>query len=1631
MGACQAQQNIDINLFINNGEVQTKKRISLENNQKSNINKSIKKAYMNNIEFNNIKKKNANTHKFRLINPKNKIPSRNNINKDISFISYKAKKEEISRIVTNKLNHSFTGEKIPLDNTRSNSRENKKILNMSFNERIIDNNNIKTSKKKNNNIFTDRNASLCTKNSDMINTNMNSKIIKDEDDTEKLISNLNEQIKKEKINKKDSLILSFDDFENTNEKEEFQLYYLNEFNFNSDNKYSKEKDFDDIIQSQIYKNKVNFTNLILSLPERKWYSELIELSEKLKYSRQKKNIDDSFLIEYLNKIIKIHNHFNHLIWAISYFYSNSLFLKKNYWFKNDKINLPHFKSLEYIRGFEWKGLHIRVLTYDQAKKVIREIKALKYAFFDFLSLFNNNYNDNNLLSNEIVFPLMSYSYIGGIVLYASVEIKKFCYDSNYLNLNVIPKNETNRLDRLYKSLIRKSLRLSDKNEFNECTIDNSDDNFSFDEKILNEEINISNYSTNDLGNTKILKKINESNLLKIFDEYNDDNKKDRKHKFILKNIYELIPELFKEDDNTIYKKLNILNCIDIKNEFKEPRFVNLTKISNLDKNNEMNILSKLIRINATKENIGIYKNKIDEIKYKIIFYNNKKGIKINEQITKFFVQFPLIQNYELSRLLITEYLNVGNLNAILNKYYKENTQEIPDRNIIIYKTKFQTKKKLALLSISETKENNIPNSNEEFISYVKQFSSELSSSFNKISNVDNLFAFCDKYGFNKKFLPFCLEYISNEHISNIIQIYLYISFIKKFYNYREGQNLLMKLALFERNKDDSIINSSETIKNNNIIETQKKFFLDVIKLIFLPVEYLKEENNTFSKIFFENISFFIFLKMLKIKNFEKYINFKSSLAQIEIKQILQNFNEISRNNCFLFLDTLERMVNIRINPFIKYKSSIDINNIKTINKDDIVIFIPQVKSCIDISSISSYILNILLKNNGDIKDINPILSKINFGFFFPELHFEFPIDINNNEIILNKKNKNCFIKNDEIMKAFCEMLEQILDGIISYNGDKELILSKSYIYLLLNEFFCLNNLSQSREILGKIKNILSFQNLFSISQKAIIYLLEGLISIDDLSKSKEFYIKSFFLLLLNGGDLTNKQSIINPILIVNIFQLIKITNMLPNNRYLNDYLNEKLFIAKNKLRNISDIISILESDLINKNNTLNKIYINNNKLKYFICNSIIDFFYSKDALLFNEDIFSLFKIKLNNNIPQKKNNTITEFLFDEMSFKKNAPNNILIFYGKKNNVICKPYIIYFLLNKKIKKIFSGYESNFALDKNNKIYSWGNNTNGQLGIKFDSDNFFINDNNPVEVVINSLEKNEIINNIFCAETFTFFLSNKYKVYITNKNSEPKRVNFFFEKERIIQISLGEKFCLFLTGWGNVYNLEYDEKLSTENINKIPNLNNIQKIFSGYWHSFAIAKNNLIFCWGNNDQGQLGLNENSKRILIPKKLVLNYENDADIDNIFCGKDFSIFQNMKGEIFVCGNNTEGQLGIYKKEKSSRPVLNELFYNLEIIKICCGEGFCLAMIKDQITKIVNIWTWGRNNEGQLGLDDEVENSGPKLVPSLLEFINHYPLDISCGKNHCLILLEKKDEISDINYSTIFSQMISKYNKF
>ena len=518
---------------------------------------------------------------------------------------------------------------------------------------------------------------------------------------------------------------------------------------------------------------------------------------------------------------------------------------------------------------------------------------------------------------------------------------------------------------------------------------------------------------------------------------------------------------------------------------------------------------------------------------------------------------------------------------------------------------------------------------------------------------------------------------------------------------------------------------------------------------------------------------------------------------------------------------------------------------------------------------------------------------------------------------------------------------------------------------------------------------------------------------------------------------------------------------------------------KNNKSNLGYYTFPYENSFLSPNdNKINKEYLNDINFKCFICKVIIDYFYSINHLLYDDDFLLYYKIIIkeenekednqilfNNNTNNSKkqepynvfNKYIIEYLLDEMSYQKYAPSNIVISFGNNNynqtshenlNIIMTPRIIYSLLNKKIKKIFSGYDYNFVIDENNKIYSWGLNSDGQCG---NNDKKIITC--ITEIEIEDLEKEEKIIHIKCGKNSTFFISNEDKIYhcgynLTTKEkiTKPKKIKFFFEKEKIIQIEIGEKFWLFLTALGNVYiyndegendQIKKGKKDNNDNNNEPKEvIRNIQLISCGYNHYFALDKNNVLFGFGENNRGQLGLDDNNvnKSIIIPKRIVLNNE----IDNIFCGKDYTIFHTNKKEILVCGKNEEGELGIgkevYSKDLNNnnciKPKKIEQFFNLEIIKVSCGENNCVAMVRDSTTKIVNVWSWGSNKKGQLGLGSNIENSKPKLIPALLEYINHLPIDVTCGKNHCLVLLKKKDEIN-IDNNKILNDLITKYNKF
>jgi alpha-tubulin suppressor-like RCC1 family protein len=140
-------------------------------------------------------------------------------------------------------------------------------------------------------------------------------------------------------------------------------------------------------------------------------------------------------------------------------------------------------------------------------------------------------------------------------------------------------------------------------------------------------------------------------------------------------------------------------------------------------------------------------------------------------------------------------------------------------------------------------------------------------------------------------------------------------------------------------------------------------------------------------------------------------------------------------------------------------------------------------------------------------------------------------------------------------------------------------------------------------------------------------------------------------------------------------------------------------------------------------------------------------------------------------------------------------------------------------------------------------------------------------------------------------------------------------------------------------------------------EVKNLTDVTAIAAGIYHSLAL-EDGEVFSWGRNNYGQLG-NGTNKKSLIPVNVKDEAGNLTGVTAIAAGCSHSIALK-EGEVFSWGRNNNGQLGNGTKTSSRIPVkVKEL---TDVTAIVAGGDHNLAL------KDGEVFSWGRNDFGQLG---------------------------------------------------------------
>jgi alpha-tubulin suppressor-like RCC1 family protein len=319
----------------------------------------------------------------------------------------------------------------------------------------------------------------------------------------------------------------------------------------------------------------------------------------------------------------------------------------------------------------------------------------------------------------------------------------------------------------------------------------------------------------------------------------------------------------------------------------------------------------------------------------------------------------------------------------------------------------------------------------------------------------------------------------------------------------------------------------------------------------------------------------------------------------------------------------------------------------------------------------------------------------------------------------------------------------------------------------------------------------------------------------------------------------------------------------------------------------------------------------------------------------------------------------------------------------------------------IKDIYCGDYQNIILNDNNELFVCGDNYYGQLGL---GDNHNRNTYTKLE---HNLGK---INNIYCGSKHNIILNDNNELYVCGYNyhgqlglGDNKNRNTYKKLEhnlgKIKNIFCGEYHNIILNENNEIYVCGYNEygqlglgdNKNRNTYTKLEhNFGKIKNIYCGGFHNIILNENNELYVCGNNSYGQLGLGDFQDRYIYTKL----ENNFGKIKNIYCGAYHSIILNEEDELYVCGDNEYGQLGL--GDYNNRNVYTKLEHNFGKIKnLYCG-GYHNIILSDNN----EVYVCGYNYHGQLGLGDNKNRDRNTYTKLDLEF------DIF-NKKHIEYLLE------------------------
>jgi alpha-tubulin suppressor-like RCC1 family protein len=205
-----------------------------------------------------------------------------------------------------------------------------------------------------------------------------------------------------------------------------------------------------------------------------------------------------------------------------------------------------------------------------------------------------------------------------------------------------------------------------------------------------------------------------------------------------------------------------------------------------------------------------------------------------------------------------------------------------------------------------------------------------------------------------------------------------------------------------------------------------------------------------------------------------------------------------------------------------------------------------------------------------------------------------------------------------------------------------------------------------------------------------------------------------------------------------------------------------------------------------------------------------------------------------------------------------------------------------------------------------------------------------------------------------------------------------------------------------GLGDNYNRHIPTKISFSAF-ALPDIK-FKSIYAAGFRTVAIDFNNDIWVFGNNQFGQLGLGDTQNRV-IPTKLP-----DLKAKSISINASHSIVIDFTDSLWVFGENECGQLGLGDTANRLTPIKIE---NFKFQFVSAGNCHTAALDFNN-----EVWVFGYNRHGQLGLGDINNRLTPTKIPSQAFGLPAFRVKLIVAGGYHTVALDFNDEVWTFGYN-------------